>query len=176
GDWDTSDNYMRSILAARGHALITAWAGRPHWFFHPLGLGATFGDCARISQNNSRADYAPAGTSARGVHMALLGDPTLRMHVLTPPRALRLTQRAGGGIQISWRGPEERGIRYLVYRSTSKGGPFTRLTQDPLKPCALFDPQGKAGHVYRVKSIRLQKSPGGSYWNTSQGISAGGAR
>ncbi len=174
GDWDSTDNYLRSILAARGHALMTVWAGRPNWFFHPMGLGATLGDCVRISQNNSRTDYAPAGINARGVHMALLGDPTLRMHVLAPPKALRLRSLASGGNRLAWSSPEGRGYRYLVYRRFKSVDPFSLLTPEPLTQREFHDLEGGRDSTYMVKSTRLQKSQSGSYWNTSQGVRVSG--
>ena len=35
-DWDTPDNLMRAVLATDGGALTCGWAGRPHWYVHPI--------------------------------------------------------------------------------------------------------------------------------------------
>ena len=43
GDWDTTDNFLRAPLATSTYGLSDAWAGRPAWYFHPMGLGETLG-------------------------------------------------------------------------------------------------------------------------------------
>src|SRR3954470_20208237 len=53
GDWDSEDNIMRGVLATAGEGLTCAWAGRPHWYFHHMGLGLNIGHSARLTQNNN---------------------------------------------------------------------------------------------------------------------------
>ncbi len=93
GDWDTEDNIMRSILATRTEGLVSAWSGRPHWFCQHMGLGMNIGYAARLTQNNPKdGTYNTAvNSAARQIHIALMGDPTLRMHVVAPPSNLNVT-------------------------------------------------------------------------------------
>src|SRR6185437_4260138 len=85
GDWDNESAFLRAPLGS-GYCLATAWAGRPHWFFHPMGLGQTIGYTAKLSQNNKNGgEYAPQNYGTHQVHVALLGDPTLRLHAVLPP-------------------------------------------------------------------------------------------
>ena len=67
GDWDSSSNLMRGALASDGGALTCGWAGRPHWYLHPMAMGATVGDCLMLTQNNGKDGYQPTGAFPRGV-------------------------------------------------------------------------------------------------------------
>src|SRR5439155_1309263 len=88
GDWDHEDNIMRGVLATPTYGLACAWSGRPHWFAHPMGLGETIGYTARLTQNNSGLYQNQNNPSANYIHVALMGDPTLRLHPVTPPGTL----------------------------------------------------------------------------------------
>src|SRR5437588_6848703 len=88
GDWDHEDNIMRGVLATPTYGLACAWSGRPHWFAHPMGLGETIGYTARLTQNNTGLYQNEIDRSANLIHIALMGDPTLRLHPVAPPSAL----------------------------------------------------------------------------------------
>ena len=166
-DWDMPNNLMRAALASDGGALTCGWAGRPHWFVHPMGMGATIGDCLRLTQNNPASGYQPAGSFPRGVHIALLGDPTLRMHRVRPPTHLKVRATVRG-MRLSWQASPQAGVRYHVYRAAMELGPYERLTESPIKTRAFTDPQGAADNQYMVRAIALQLTPTGSYYNASQ--------
>src|SRR6185436_2545608 len=53
GDWDSEDNFMRSILATRTEGLSCSWSGRPHWYYHHVAMGLPLGHAAKIAQNNN---------------------------------------------------------------------------------------------------------------------------
>ena len=60
-DWNTEDNFMRSLLAD-GKMLNTCWVGRPHWFFHQMGLNTPISQSATYSITNGMqksTEYAP---------------------------------------------------------------------------------------------------------------------
>ena len=158
---------MRAALASDGGALTCGWAGRPHWFVHPMGMGATIGDCLRLTQNNPPRGCQPVGSFPRGVHIALLGDPTLRMHRVRPPTHLKARTTARG-MRLSWQASPQAGVLYHVYRAATELGPYARLTESPIKARAFTDPQGTVCHDYMVRAIALQLTPTGSYYNASQ--------
>ncbi|MDZ4199630.1 MAG: hypothetical protein U1E27_10155, partial [Kiritimatiellia bacterium] len=178
GDWDTENNLMRSILAGNPEgdslALSCLWAGRPHWFLHSLGMGETLGFAARDSMNASvpgGSGYSPAGPHARGVHMALLGDPALRLHGVEPPRHVR-ARSARGKVFLMWKASEESGLQgYHVYRADSPTGPYVRLTPIALASPGFTDESGQPGvrYAYLVRTLKLEQVPGGSYFNLSVG-------
>src|SRR6185503_9463044 len=78
GDWDHEDNILRSPLAT-DYGLTSAWSGRPHWYMHSMGLGGTVGSTARLTQNNSGDYQTIINAGQNQIHVALMGDPTLRL-------------------------------------------------------------------------------------------------
>jgi hypothetical protein len=170
GDWDSWDNLMRASLANTGPGLAAMWNGRPRWYLHPLGQGHTLGSCARMTQNN-QALYAP-GRFARGVHIALLGDPTLRLHPVAPPAELQAAP-GGASVRLTWQAPAEPVEGYHVLRARSESGPFERLTKAIVRGLSFTDPAPLPGPAtYQVRAVRVEVSNSGSYWNSSQGIFA----
>jgi len=167
GDWDSTDNFLRAPLCS-GWTLTSAWAGRPHWSFHPMGLGETIGAGAKLSQN----DTVAGGYGTRGVHIALMGDPTLRQHIVAPPgnvAVIDLWPQAN----VTWNGSADPVAGYHVYRAALPQGPFTRLTTGPVATTVFTDPAPLAGNsTYMVRALRLETTPTGSYWNLSQGAFA----
>jgi hypothetical protein len=176
GDWDTPDNLLRATLATN-HGLAAVYSGHPHWFMHPMGLGETLGSTARLTQNNTGLYQNSVNRSAAAVHIALLGDPSLRLYPVLPPQALNGTM-SGSNAALSWQASGDSNIvGYHVYRGASAGGPFSRLTGSPTTALNYLDPSGGTGAVYQVRAVKLQTTPSGSYYNGSQGLfwSGGGA-
>lgn len=167
GDWDNQDNFLRAPLCS-GWTLTNCWAGRPHWSFHPMGIGETIGYCARYSQNDSTA----GGIGTRSIHIALMGDPTLRQHVIAPPTGVSAVIANGQGL-VGWVGSTDPVAGYHVFRAPLAEGPFTRLSATPVIGNSFVDPAPLTGtSVYMVRATRLEVTPSGSYWNLSQGITA----
>ncbi|MBM4063422.1 MAG: fibronectin type III domain-containing protein, partial [Planctomycetes bacterium] len=119
GDWDSTNNFLRAPLCS-GWTLANAWAGRPHWSFHPMALGETLGYCARYSQNDTNA----GGYGARSVHVALLGDPTLRQHVVAPPGGVAVAD-LWPLANVTWNPSADPVAGYHVYRAPAPAAPFT---------------------------------------------------
>jgi hypothetical protein len=177
GDWDTENNFLRAPLATATAGLASMWVGRPHWYLHHMGIGETLGYATRLAQNNeSLYLHCPvqgiAGCPsdiayARQVHIALMGDPTLRLHPIKPPRDLSLTSTATG-VQLVWEDDSPRS--YYVYRAPGSQGPFVRLNNIAIQATTYTDPAGTAGGTYMVRAVKLQTSASGSYYNLSQGV------
>ncbi|HEX7900222.1 MAG TPA: fibronectin type III domain-containing protein, partial [Planctomycetota bacterium] len=158
GDWDSENGLLRAPLAAEGYALAAFWSGRPHWYAQAVALGEPLGAAARATQNN-RGLYAPSGNFAGGVHVSLMGDPTLRIHPVAPPGPL---VRGKG---LTWTASADATSGYHVYRKDA--AVWTRLTAEPVKETRWAE--GKAGTAYMVRALRLETGPWGSYVNASQG-------
>jgi len=167
GDWDSQNNFLRAQLATATYTLASAWAGRPIWAFHHMGLGETIGSSARITQNNTGL-YA-YNVVPTGVHVALMGDPTLRMHPVAPPSALIIRTNAAGGLKLSWNPSTDPVAGYHVYRSSLASGPFSRRTASLLTTNEYVDATGSS-QIYMVRAVKLEVSGRGSYYNPSQGI------
>lgn len=163
GDWDSNNNLLRAALAS-GQTLTNAWAGRPNWMFHHMGLGDPIGYSARISMSNNGTLYQ-SGIAPMGIHMALMGDPTLVLHPFLQPQQLSAVP-AGLGIQLSW-SPVAGALGYHIYRKADGSDTFERLTSsDPLSSTSFLDPcPGEGLLTYQVRAIELRQTGSGSYYN-----------
>ena len=167
GDWNTSDNLLRAPLASPGPGLASAWAGRPHWHFYPMGLGQTLGYCTRLTQNENL--LGPFNIGVNEMHVALMGDPTLRLHPLSPPRNLR-TRKDSATTLLRWNAALEPVAGYHVYVSTQEGGPFRRLTSVPLAGKRFSVANPSRTKTYMVRAVKVESTPSGTYINQSQGL------
>lgn len=179
GDWNTQNNFLRSILCT-SYGLTCAWSGRPYWYFFPMGMGHTTGDAALLTQNNT-GEYAGHligdQNGAYMVHIALMGDPTLRMRPYATPSTLVVTENtAEQKVGLSWEASKS--LTYNVYRASVKANTFALLTPQPIiggsfidnKP--LFDTS-----VYLVRAVKSETTASGNYLNLSYGawgVSPGG--
>lgn len=169
-DWDQTDNLLRASLAAPDYGLGAVWSGRPHFFFHPMGAGETIGRAVRLSQNNSGLVYRNhVQRHPVGIHMALMGNPTLRLTAVAPPTDVRATA-SGGDVAIKWSPSPDAVFGYRIYRSASPGIPFVRISGELETGTRFTDRPPDAGTAtYMVRAVTLQLGPSGSYYNASQG-------
>lgn len=171
---------MRAPLASSGYVLTCAWDGRPHWYFHHMALGKNIGYSALRTQNNhSFRDYLACNDTKtimkndsewayNSIHVALLGDPTLRMHPIEAPREIELT-----GQKLKWAPVKTEGlIGYKVYVAESFREQFECLTPISVTANEFAIKNYKQGSIYMVKTIALTKSGSGTYVNSSQGVFA----
>ena len=193
GDWDSSDNFLRAPLATPTFGLTDSWAGRPAWFYQHMALGNEIGYSTVVSVNNAQGGSAALGLSNydpvdfNGPWAALMGDPTLRLQVTTPPSGLTAVT-SGSSVTLTWH-PSPDNVPtgnyggnvtgYNVYRAATAAGPFTKignvsvgnnsLSQESTLSLADNSPlSGPA--VYQVRAVNLETSGSGSYQNQSQGI------
>ncbi|MHB8522382.1 MAG: glycoside hydrolase family 9 protein [Limisphaerales bacterium] len=169
GDWDSPDNIMRGILATPSYGLTCSWSGRPHWFYQHMGLGETIGYSARLTQNNNGLYQNQINSAAGYIHIALMGDPTLRMHPVAPPVGLTASATAGG-VALNWGASADPVLGYYVYRAPNPAGPFTRVSGSLLTGTAFTDASvTSTTDTYLVRAVKLETTPSGSYYNASQG-------
>jgi hypothetical protein len=167
GDWDHEDNFLRAPLAT-DYGLVSAWSGRPHWFMHPMGAGETIGYVARSAMNNAGLYQTQINSAQNRIHIALMGDPTLRLHPVAPVGNLN-GFTSGNTIALTWNAsPDSAIVGYHVYRGSLASG-FTRVTGSPVTSTHFTDTNGNAGAAYMVRAIKLEDTPSGSYHNPSQG-------
>ena len=171
GDWDHSCSLLRAPLAAEGHGLSCSWSGEaPSWLYHPMGLGETLGYCTRLTQNADDVEYPTRLPRKPGIiHAALMGDPTLRFRIVAPATDLTIAKRPD--YELRWTASKETVIGYHVYRAGKISEKFTRITMTPVVGTTYTDP-GSSGltYVYQVRAVKLESTPSGIYFNSSQGI------
>ncbi len=176
GDWNTQDNFMRSLLAD-GKMLTTCWAGRPHWFYHHMGLNNPISLSSKMSIENSTASmsltttaYDVAGYSPNSVHMSLLGDLTLRQNYNPALTTFNGTyDSADDEIDLSWNAPANTNVTaYEIYKASSKLGPYTLLAS-VTSGTSYTDATVLTDNFYFIKYITLDTTLSGSYYNNSVG-------
>ena len=168
GDWDSPTNNFLRIALATGSTLTNAWSGRPIWHFHHMGLGENIGFSAKTAMNNSSVyDF---NSDSRRIHIALMGDPTLRMEYPSPISNLVATQQ-NNAVVLSW-DEIPVGLGYYVYRKTSNNQAFTLLNETALLESFFTDvcPGEQDTLTYMIRPAVLQMGYSGTYRNLATGI------
>lgn len=161
---------MRAALASNGWILTCCWAGRPHYYFHQMGMGETIGNCVRATQNNIN-DYQCHGSKNRCVHVSLLGDPTLRMHVVEPVLELKTEIPDNNSVLLKWSSSNEEIIGFHVYKLDTVAKKYFRINDKTISETFFTDNFPEEGNnYYMVRALQLTKSASGTYYNLSQGV------
>lgn len=175
GDFEYPNNFMRASLAGNASGdslgLTCFWAGRPNLFLQSMALGETIGYSARVSQNDDGSTIYDGSTNKRGIHTALMGDPSLRLFSVLPPQNLQAASNLGA-VRLSWDASTEGALTgYLVYRASDSNGPYTRLTASPIIENEFTDSAVTVGeaYTYMVKTVKRESTPAGTFFNTSVG-------
>lgn len=189
GDWDTKNNFMRSTLASNPRVLTCGWSGRPHWYIHHMALGETIGYGLKISQNNQTivggqlGNYIPnifvtaqgnsiAAAGDRQVHIALMGDPTLRATTTPVPQISTLTASTEypNIVNLTWNSPGPDAAGYLVYRRKSGTKKWTQLTPTMITKLTFKDSLVNDGTLeYMVKTLATRQLASGTYHEMGKG-------
>jgi hypothetical protein len=177
GDWEFQDDFLRAPLASKGWTLTNCWSGRPQFIMHQMALGENIGYCARISAQDTITYYRhPAQVYGCLRNNALMGDPSLRMHILAPPGKVGLTNNSDSAaghtyIKLNWMASPDAGKGYNIYRATAMNKQFIKVNSLPVIDTAYIDSSAPRGsNVYMVRTLNLQKSGSGTYYNMSEGI------
>ncbi|HEV8542062.1 MAG TPA: chitobiase/beta-hexosaminidase C-terminal domain-containing protein [Verrucomicrobiae bacterium] len=170
GDWDVESAFLRAAIGANGTILTAAYSGQPEWLFHPMALGEPIGYSAKITQENAtNGVYLPHNDGAGEVHVALLGDPTLRAFVVPPPRNLA-ARWDRSIVTLSWDKPEVGNlVGFNVYRAAAPKGPYQKINVDPTTATQISIPDSSPTDCFMVKAVALTVTPSGSYYNGSEG-------
>lgn len=169
GDWDSpTNNYLRMTLG-NGTTLANCWAGRPYWYFHHMAMGENIGYSALISMNNN--GYYEANNSLKGVHMALMGDPTLRAQIVAPASNFVATYNNGNGL-LSWTASPDQILGYNVYKYNDTTKTFTKINSQLITGTTFTDSclvyQGI--QTYMLRALKYETTPSGTFYNLSTGI------
>ncbi|MCC7502627.1 MAG: hypothetical protein IT229_08870 [Flavobacteriales bacterium] len=180
GDWDNTNNYLRAPLA-NGDALTNVWSSIPAWYFHHMGMGEPIGTSVLATMNNTGL-YTPLtdgwqGTIGR-VHLALMGDPSLRQGMVAPPGPLTVTN-SGGTALFSWSASPDAVQGYYLYE-VNAAGVSTRIVPTLITGTTYQSATipYTSGREYMVRAVKLQTTNSGSYYDLSLGVlatTAGGA-
>lgn len=173
GDWDSPNNLLRAALASKPSILCSFWGGIPNWVLHHMALGENIGYGTRLTQNEDGTLYeGNFNGSQRSIHIALMGDPTLRMHTALPVGSVTATEKSTKRIEVKWTtSPDSDIVGYHVYRATNMYGVWGRVTKDIVTGTNYVDADPFQGNnVYMVRAMKKETSPSGTYYNFSQGM------
>ncbi len=166
GDWDYPNDFLRAAIASRT-CLASTWGNRPVWFLHHMALGENIGYSALVTMTNLGL-YTPR-YYGNMIHSALMGDPTLRMHMFQPVNNLNASQ-AGLHVALNWQDPAG-ALGYYVYKKTALDTAYQLLNQVPLTTNNYVDSCAETGLIsYMVRSVELRSSASGTYYNLSTGV------
>ena len=167
GDWDSQNNFLRAALGS-GDVLTNAWAGRPVWQIYDMALGKHIGYSAKATQNAPSFIFNQ-GFSSRSAHIALMGDPTLRLHAMKRASDLSASFE-DGNVNLNWEASPDATYGYMIYRKAADEA--WELIAD-FHPNNMYSDEcveGNTDYEYMVKAIRLELTGSGTYYNTSLGI------
>lgn len=173
GDWDSQNNFLKAPLA-QGKGLTSVWSGRPHYQFHHMALGENIGYGLLLTQNNPNGLYfdSPTGITGRWIHNALMGDPTLRNDIVAPVSNVVAT-KTGYNCLITWSATTETNtLGYNIYMKNDSATRYVKINSAPVTAttytdyCLVY----KGTYSYMVRALKLENTPGGTYYNMSEGI------
>lgn len=168
GDWDRSNNLLRAALAS-GSTLTNAWAARPNWMFHHMALGEPIGFSTRLSMTNNGALYQ-SGNSPMSVHIGLMGDPTIGMHVNGQPQNLTASA-VNFNVELTWDAVDNV-IGYYVYKLPKNSSRYQLMVPNPVTSTSFTDTcSGEGLQSYQVRAVSLRESASGSYYHVGPAAS-----
>lgn len=165
GDWDVRDNFLRAPLCNR--SLVSFWGGLPKWYVHHMALGWHVGYGAKLTQNNESLFYNGGfNNSQNSIHIALMGDPTLKNKYLPRPSDLAATS-ANGEVSLSWSSAPGVGT-YNIYRVDANNR-HVQVNAGPVAGTSYVDESNwnTGTYTYAVRSAVLEENPSGSYYLVS---------
>lgn len=168
GDYDFPDNYLRATLGS-GDVLSAVWAGAPHWHFHSMAMGFPLAHATTVTQNNDTiytADYFP-----RGVHVNLLGDPTLKGYPVAPPTEVT-SMDFPTYHEVSWIPSPDDGVsKYYIYRKIDDETTYSLIDSTDRFATRYQDITTLkfTEKSYLIRAAKLEVTPSGSFHNLSTG-------
>ena len=172
GDWNVQNDFLRAPLADNT-SLTCCWAGRPHWYVHHMAMGLPIGFSTQLSENASPSGLYQESTIynyVQGVHMDLMGDPTLRMAYSFPPsNYLSLSaKQVGTGVQINWQTkPSAEG--YNIYHARHWNDPYTKLNSVPDALIVFTDSLPfYDSNYYVIRAVAKSGDSHGTYYTLGQ--------
>jgi hypothetical protein len=171
-DWDYKDNLLRCAIASSPSMLVSFFDGLPDWHYHNMSLGQTIGYATKTTQNNRDLFKANDIDGFRQIHIALMGDPTLRMEYPKPPENFRIVDTVdiiGKKQAVLKFDPAEGKNRYNLYAKDKNSNVFF-LFDEVNTDEFLVDIEHLDNYFFVLKSVRIEKVKSGSYLNESTGV------
>lgn len=179
----TSGGQMVARLGTDNLTLSVTWSiWGQRYLYHRLGMGGDMGDVLKTTINNvgytdGPYTYASAnlGNGDRNGRLWInhMGDPTLRLFPVRPPRHLNASPAGAAGVNLTWTNSDDSNLQGVhIYRSNSPTGPWTQLTSpgSPISATTYQDtPPSPGDWTYSVRAVKLENTPSGTFYNPSIG-------
>lgn len=170
GDWDNQNAFLRAPLG--NQALVSFWGGIPKWYLHHMALGMSLAHGVTLSQTNTGFYFTGLfNASDNSIHIALMGDPSLRMRNLAPLSGLTV-ESANGNVELSWNAVNDEVDGYFILRRGSDSADFVKVNGLPIQDTVFTDENNwySGDYEYMVRPVRLETTPSGSYYNYGPGM------
>ncbi len=177
GDWDVTNNLMRSMIAATPPALTCAWSARPYWYIHQITFNETIGYSALLTQNNSSFGTYISNSQRghRGIHISLIGDPTLRLNNILPIENISYELIINNidippSLKLKWNYNDENIEGFNVYRAKNINDKFIKINSNIVRENEFIDNNILTDSaIYQVRVIKKESNRNGTYFNQSIG-------
>ena len=150
-DWDSQNNILRCLTA---HSALNAFfGGRPFWRLEDLNIDATTGEIYKKAINNSNFYNSTNLYGFRMLHIALMGDPTIRMFEVPAAKSFSAESTAGG-IELNWSLPDNHtDLSADIYRASSIDSEFVKIRSESEFSgiTNFFDSLGTASDIYMIR-------------------------
>jgi hypothetical protein len=160
GDWDNANNFLRAPLASKGWGLASVWSGRPYWMMHACAHGAPLAE-ATINTYNTWNVYNAAGFQA-GVHVALMGDPTLRMFAVDNVHDLEVETHCDASLTLKWGAIKDLADSVIVENWNGTDWQIQGVYHGTDTATRFYLGTGK--HTLSIRFLKLLKSASGTWW------------
>lgn len=183
GDYDTKNNFLRAAIFGEGGALTCAWAGRPSWYLHHMAMGESIGYSSLVSQNNLTSNFGAIGTYVpniitqsgqvgilntgdRGVHIALMGDPTLKTNSKPQPAftGFVATTEYPNKVNLQWDNNNPT-AKIIITRKRGNNPAFQQLAILEAGSVSFTDSVRNDGTMqYRIQPLRADSTVSGHFY------------
>jgi hypothetical protein len=161
GDWDNQNNFLRAPIASKGWGLASVWAGRPYWMMHEAALGAPLYQCVKTSYNCT--NIYNVGSNGSGVHVALMGDPTLRVFPVANLQQVTAISNCEGIATLQWQKSLDAADSILLeIWQNNQWNPFGTTTGIDTQFAKVLN-SGK--HALSIREKKLMQSASGTWWD-----------
>jgi len=171
-DWDSERNLLRSVLASSPYALLVAWIGRPFWHFHHFAFGYPFALSFLKTANNKNFYKSTGKYGYRGMHLEIIGDPTLRINYPKPASNFKYTFLNDTLLIMNWEPPPDSSSLegFLIVKRDENGYNQTISSLSKHTRSISITINSKGIYQFQLRTIYKKTTHFGSYLELSSAL------
>jgi len=178
-DFQFNNDFMRASLATPSFGFAAVWTRGAEWEFQDMALGEPLG-MGMLKMFNRGFVSTRWNTSNGRVVESILGDPTLRAHVIASPTVTRQQNESGSTVTLNISpGSGAAGCTYYVYRAQGLLPPangasagFSLISGANSISGPTFQsivPDGAQEYTFMVRAVKGVTTGAGAFNHLSQG-------